>query len=69
MESIKLTTPNRNELEYIVEPVVPTKGDANCVELNQLEASQGLGCQCLMSFLMSYPRNCQSCHLTVTSSL
>jgi hypothetical protein len=39
-ESIKLTTLNRNELEYIVEPVVPTKGIANRVKLNQLDASQ-----------------------------
>jgi hypothetical protein len=40
-ESIKLTTSNRNELEYITEPVVPTKGVANRVKLNQLDASQG----------------------------
>jgi hypothetical protein len=39
-ESIKLTTPNRNELECIAEPVVTTKGHANCVKLDQLDASQ-----------------------------
>jgi hypothetical protein len=33
---------NWSELEYIVEPVVPTKGAANRVEQNQLDASQGL---------------------------
>jgi hypothetical protein len=33
-ESIKLSTPNRNELEYIVEPVVIAKGAANHVKLN-----------------------------------
>jgi hypothetical protein len=30
-EFIKLTTPYRNELEYVAEPVVKTKGDANHV--------------------------------------
>jgi hypothetical protein len=40
-ESIKLTTLDRNELEYVAEPVVTTKGAANRVKLNQLDASQG----------------------------
>jgi hypothetical protein len=40
-ESIKLSTSDRSELEYIVEPVVTAKGAANCVKLNQLDASQG----------------------------
>jgi hypothetical protein len=40
-ESVKLTTPDRNELEYVAEPVVTTKGAANRVKLNQLDASQG----------------------------
>jgi hypothetical protein len=40
-ESIKLSTPDRRELEYIVEPVVTTKGATNHVKLNQLDASQG----------------------------
>jgi hypothetical protein len=33
-ESIKLTTSNRNELEYITKSVVIAKGAANCVKLN-----------------------------------
>jgi hypothetical protein len=41
-ESTKLTTLDRNELEYVAEPVVITKGVANHVKLNQLDASQGL---------------------------
>jgi hypothetical protein len=41
-ESIKLTTLNRNELEYIAKSVVIAKGVANCVKLNQLDVSQGL---------------------------
>jgi hypothetical protein len=40
-KSIKLTTSDRNELEYIAEPVVTTKGATNRVKLNQLDASQG----------------------------
>jgi hypothetical protein len=39
-EYIKLTTLDRNELEYVIEHVVTTKGAANCVKLNQLDASQ-----------------------------
>jgi hypothetical protein len=41
-ESIKLTTLNRNELEYITKSVVIDKGTANRVKLNQLDVSQGL---------------------------
>jgi hypothetical protein len=40
-KSIKLTTSDRNELEYITEPIVTTKGATNRVKLNQLDASQG----------------------------
>jgi hypothetical protein len=40
-ESIKLTTLDRNELEYVAKLVVTTKGAANHVKLNQLDASQG----------------------------
>jgi hypothetical protein len=41
-ESIKLTTLNRNELEYITKFVVIAKGAANSVKLNHLDVSQGL---------------------------
>jgi hypothetical protein len=41
-ESIKLTTSNRNELEYIAMSVVIDKGTANRVKLNQLDVNQGL---------------------------
>jgi hypothetical protein len=41
-ESIKLTTSNRNELEYITKPVVISKGAANHVNLSQLDVSEGL---------------------------
>jgi hypothetical protein len=41
-ESIKLTTSNRNELEYIIKSIVIDKGAANRVKLNQLDVNQGL---------------------------
>jgi hypothetical protein len=40
-KSIKLTTPDGKELEYVAEPVVTAKGAANRVKLNQLDVSQG----------------------------
>jgi hypothetical protein len=40
-KSVKLTTPNRKELEFVAEPVVTPKGVANRAKVNQIEASQG----------------------------
>jgi hypothetical protein len=40
-KSIKLTTMDGKELEYVTELVVTAKGVANHVKLNQLNASQG----------------------------
>jgi hypothetical protein len=40
-KSIKLTTQDGNELEYIVEPVVTSEGTTNCVKLNQLDDIPG----------------------------
>jgi hypothetical protein len=40
-KSVKPTTPNGKELEFVTEPVVATKGVANCAKVNQLDASQG----------------------------
>jgi hypothetical protein len=40
-KSVEIIAPNGKELEYVVEPVVTTKGAANCVKLNQLDVSQG----------------------------
>jgi hypothetical protein len=37
----KLTTPDGKELEFVVEPVVTVKGDANHVKVNQMDAIQG----------------------------
>jgi hypothetical protein len=40
-KSVKLTTPDKNELEFVAELVVTAKGVANHVKVNQLDASQG----------------------------
>jgi hypothetical protein len=40
-KSVKLTTPEGKEMEFVVEPVVTAKGVANSVKVNQLDASQG----------------------------
>jgi hypothetical protein len=41
-KSIKLTTPDEKELEFVTEPVVTAKGVANRAKVNQLDASQEL---------------------------
>jgi hypothetical protein len=40
-KSIKLTTLDGNELDYVVEPIATAKGVADRVKLNQLDTSQG----------------------------
>jgi hypothetical protein len=40
-KSVKLTTPEEKEMEFVVEPVVTAKGVANHAKVNQLDASQG----------------------------
>jgi hypothetical protein len=40
-KSVKLTTPDGKELEFVTEPVVTAKGAANHKKVNQLDASQG----------------------------
>jgi hypothetical protein len=40
-KSVKLTTPDGKELEFVAEPVVTPKGVANDAKVNQLDASQG----------------------------
>jgi aminopeptidase N len=39
--SIKSTTLDGKEMEFIIEPVVTAKGVANRAKVNQLDASQG----------------------------
>jgi hypothetical protein len=40
-KSVKLTTPEGKELEFVAGPVVTAKGVANHAKVNQLDASQG----------------------------
>jgi hypothetical protein len=40
-KSVKMTTPEEKEMEFIAEPVVTVKGIANCAKVNQLDASHG----------------------------
>jgi hypothetical protein len=40
-KSVKLTTPEGKEMEFVGEPVVTAKGVSNRAKVNQLEASQG----------------------------
>jgi hypothetical protein len=39
-KSVKLTTPEGKEMEFVTELVVTAKGVANHVKVNQLDASQ-----------------------------
>jgi hypothetical protein len=40
-KSIKLTTPDGKEMEFVVEPMVTAKGVANRAKVNQQDANQG----------------------------
>jgi hypothetical protein len=40
-KSVKWTTMEGKEMEFVTEPVVTAKGVANCAKVNQLDASQG----------------------------
>jgi hypothetical protein len=40
-KSIKLTTPDGKEMEFIAEPIVTAKGVVNRVKVNQMDAIQG----------------------------
>jgi hypothetical protein len=40
-KSVKMTTPEGKEMEFVAEPVVTVKGVANRAKVNQLDASQG----------------------------
>jgi hypothetical protein len=54
-KSVKLTTPDGNELEFVTEPIVTAKGVANRAKVNQLDASQGLEVPVVSDFLDVFP--------------
>jgi hypothetical protein len=68
-KSVKLTTPNGKEWEFVAEPVMTAKGVVNHAKVNPWMLVKDLRYQWSMSFPMSSPRNCQVCRLTETSSL
>jgi hypothetical protein len=56
MKSIKLTTLDGKELEYVAKPVVTAKGIANRAKINQLGASQGLEVPVVNEFPNVFPK-------------
>jgi hypothetical protein len=59
-KSVKLTTPDGKELEFITDPVVTAKGVANCAKVNQLDASQGSEVPVVNEFLDVFPEELPS---------
>jgi hypothetical protein len=54
-KSVKLTTLDGKELEFVTEPVVTAKGVANRANVNQLDASQGSKVPMANEFLDVFP--------------
>jgi hypothetical protein len=54
-KSVKLTTLEGKEMEFVAEPVVTTKGVANRAKVNQLDASQGSEVPVVNKFLDVFP--------------
>jgi hypothetical protein len=57
-KSVKMTTPEGKEMEFIVEPVVTAKGVANCAKVNHWILVKDRRCQWSTSFPMSSSRSC-----------
>jgi hypothetical protein len=55
-KSVKLTTPDGKELEYVTKPVVIAKGIANRAKINQLGASQDSEVPMVNEFLDVFPK-------------
>jgi hypothetical protein len=54
--SVKLTTPDGKELEFVAESVVTAKGVANHAKVNQLDASQGSEVPVVSEFPDVFPK-------------
>jgi hypothetical protein len=54
-KSVKLTTPEGKEMEFIGEPIVTAKGVANRVKVNQLDGSQGYEVLVVIEFPDVFP--------------
>jgi hypothetical protein len=59
-KSVKLTSSDRKEMEYVTETVVTTKGATNSVKLNQLDVNQGPEVPMVNEFANVSPRNYQA---------
>jgi hypothetical protein len=56
-KSVKLSTLDGKELEFVTEPVVIAKGFANRAKVNQLDASQGSGVPVINEFPNVFPKD------------
>jgi hypothetical protein len=56
-KSVKLTTPDEKELEFVTASVVTAMGVSNRVKLNQLDASQGPVVPVVIEFLNVFSEN------------
>jgi hypothetical protein len=54
-KSVKLTTPDGKELEFLTESVVTAKGVANRVKVNQMDVIQGSKVPVVNEFLNVFP--------------
>jgi hypothetical protein len=54
-KSVKLTTPEGKEIEFVAKPVVTVKGVANRAKVNQLDASQGSEMKVVNEFPNVFP--------------
>jgi hypothetical protein len=68
-KSVKLTTQDGKELEFVAEPVVTIEGVSNRAKVNQLVVSQGSKMPMVNEFPDVFPEDLLVCHLTETSSL
>jgi hypothetical protein len=59
-KSVKPTTPEGKEMEFVAEPIVTAKGVANRVKVNQLDASQGSDVPVVNKFLDVFPKELSS---------
>jgi hypothetical protein len=59
-KSIMMTTPNGKELEFITEPIITSKGVANCARANQMDARQGFAMPVVNEFPDVFPEELPS---------
>jgi hypothetical protein len=55
-KSVKLTTPEGKEMEFVIESVVTAKGVANHAKVKQLDTSQGSEVSVVNEFSDAFPK-------------